>query len=70
MDVGETRDLKVDRHRSNLHVMLKQLLFLCKFYDFFCRRQSLMNRPYYNLVQAMQHDDFRNLNRFLLIENI
>ena len=69
MDVSETRDLKVDRHRSNLHVMLKQLLFLYKFY-FFCRRQSLMNRPCYNLVQAMQHDDFRNLNRLLLIENI
>ena len=69
MDVGETRDLKVDRHRSNLHVMLKQLLFLYKFY-FFCRRQSLMNQPCYNLVQAMQHDGFRNLNRLLLIENI
>ena len=35
-----------------------------RFYDFFCRRHSLMNRPYYNnSFQFMQHDNFRNLNR-------
>ena len=52
--------------------MLKQLLFFfCKFYDFFCRRHSLMNRPCYNnLFQIRQHDNFRNVNRvFLISEN-
>ena len=36
--------------------------FLYKFYDFFCRRHSLMNRPCCNnLLQFMQHNKFRNL---------
>ena len=59
-----TWDLKVDACQSNLHVMLNQLLFFYKFYDFFCRRHSLMNRPCYNnLFQIMQHEKLRNLNR-------
>ena len=59
-----TRDLKVDKCQLNLYVMLKQLLFFYKFYNFFCRRHSLMNQPCYNnLFQFMQHDKFRNLDR-------
>ena len=59
-----TWDLKVDACQSNLHVMLNQLLFFYKFYDFFCRRHSLMNRPCHNnLFQIMQHEKLRNLNR-------
>ena len=49
------KDLKVDRCQSNLYVRLKQLLFFCKFYDFF----------YNNLFQFMQHDNFRNSNRVI-----
>ena len=57
--------LKVDGCKSNSHVMLNQLLFY-KFYDFFCRLHSLMNRPCYNdLFQFMQHGNFRNLNRVI-----
>ena len=59
-------DMLCFRHQSNLYVMLKQLLFFYNFYDFFCRRHSLMNRPCYNnLFQFMQHDNFRNLNRVI-----
>ena len=55
-----TKDLKVDACLSNLYFMLK--LFLYKFYDFFCRRHSLMNRPCCNnLLQFMQHNKFRSL---------
>ena len=58
-------DLKVDGCQSNLYVTLKQMFFY-KFYDFFCKRHSLMNRPCYNnLFQFMQHDNFRNLNRVI-----
>ena len=61
-----TRNLKVDGCQSNLYVTLKQLLFFYKFYDFFCRRHSLMNRPCYNnLFQFMQHASFQNLNRVI-----
>ena len=46
--------------------MVKQLFCLYKFYGFFCRRHSLMNRPCYNnLFQFMQHDNFQNLNRVI-----
>ena len=38
-----------------------------EFYDFFCRRHSLIKRLCYkNLFQFMQHDNFRNLNRLIL----
>ena len=51
-----------------LYVMLKQFLLFYEFYDFSCRRYSLMNRPCYNnLFQFMQHDNFRNLNRVISI---
>ena len=64
MTFSKTRDLKVDRCHSNFYVMLKQLLFFYKFYNFFCRRHSLMNRPCYNnIFQLIQHDNFWNLNR-------
>ena len=54
-----TRHLKVDGCESNLHGMLKQLSYFYRFYDFFCRRHSLMNRPCYNnLFQTMQHKNF------------
>ena len=43
-----TRDLKIDEYQSNLYVVLKQLLPFYKFYDYFCRRNSLMNRPCHN----------------------
>ena len=56
---NQTRDLKEDVCHSNLYVTLKQLLLFRKFYDFFCRRHSLMNRLYYNnLFQIMQRDNF------------
>ena len=42
------RNLEVDGCQSNLYVFLKQLLSFYKFYDFFCRRHSLMNQPCYN----------------------
>ena len=59
-----TRNLKVDGCQSNLYVTLKQLLFFYKFYDFFCRRHSLMNRPCYNnLFQVMQYDNFQNFSK-------
>ena len=62
------RDLEVDEYQSNLYVMLKQFLLFYEFYDFSCRRYSLMNRPCYdNLFQFMQHDNFRNLNRVISI---
>ena len=62
------RDLEVDEYQSNLYVMLKQFLLFYEFYDFSCRRYSLMNRPCYNnLFQFMQHDNFRNLNRIISI---
>ena len=44
------------------------IVFFYKFYNFFCRRYSLMNRPCHNnLFQFMQHDNFRNLNRVIFI---
>ena len=59
----QTRYLKVNGCQSNLYVMLKQLWFYYKFYDFFCRGHSLMNRLCYNnSIQFMQHDNFRNIN--------
>ena len=49
---------EIDGCQSKLYVMLKQLFFY-KFFDFFCRWHSLMNRPCYNnLFQFMQHDNF------------
>ena len=37
-----------------------------KFYDFFCMRHSLMNRPYYNnLFQFRQCNNFQNLDRVI-----
>ena len=63
------RDLKVHRCPSNLYIMLKQLLVFCMFYDFFCRRHSLMNRfCYYNIFQIMKHDNFRNLNEVIFTQ--
>ena len=45
---------------------IKTIIVFYKFYDFFCRRHSLMNRSCYNnLFQFMQHDNFRNLNRVI-----
>ena len=42
------------------------LSFFYKFCNFFCRRHSLMNRPWYNnLFQFMQHVNFRNINRVI-----
>ena len=50
----------------SVELMLKQLLFFNKFYDFFCRQHTLMNRSCYNnLFQFMQNDNFRNLNRVI-----
>ena len=47
----------------SVELMLKQLLFFYKFYDFICRGHSLMNwQCYNNLFQSMQHDSFWNLN--------
>ena len=63
------RDLKVDGCQSNLYIMLKlKLLSFYKFYDFFCRWYSLMNRPCYDkLFRFMQRDDFWNLNTVIFI---
>ena len=42
------------------------IIIFYKFYYFFCRRHSLMNQPCYNnLLQIMQHHNFRNLNRVI-----
>ena len=41
-------DLKVDGCQSNFGYYAKTIIFLNKFYDFFCRRHSLMNRSCYN----------------------
>ena len=42
------------------------IIIFYKFYYFFCRRHSLMNQPCYNnLLQTMQHHNFRNLNRVI-----
>ena len=59
------RNLKLDGCHSNLYVLLNKLFFLFfKFYEFFCRQNSSMNRPCYNnLLQFIQHDNFRNLKR-------
>ena len=60
---GNIRDLRVDGCRSNLYVMLNQLLFFMvffKFEDFFYRHSS-MNRPCF--VPIIQDDNFRNLIR-------
>ena len=43
------------------------IIVFYKFYGFFGRQHSLMNRPCYNnLFQFMQLDNFRNLNRVIL----
>ena len=64
-----TRDLKVDGCQSNLCVMLKQLLFFYKFYDFLCKRHSLVNWPCYNnWFQIMEHSNFRNLIRVIFTQ--
>ena len=48
-------------------VMLKELLFFNKFYNFFCQQHSLMNRPSFNdLFQIMQQNNFGNLNGVIL----
>ena len=61
-----TRDLKVDGCQSNFGYYAKTIIFLNKFYDFFCRQHSLMNRSCYNnLFQFTQHSNFRKLNRVL-----
>ena len=40
-----------------------------KFYNFFCREHSLMNRPYYNkLFQIIQHGNSPNLNRVIFTQ--
>ena len=59
------RDMELDGMSIELICYVKQLLFLFnKFYDFFCRRYSMMNRPCYeNFFQFVQHGNFRNLNR-------
>ena len=42
------------------------IIIFYKFCYFFCRRHSLMNQPCYNnLLQTMQHHNFRNLNRVI-----
>ena len=65
--IGLTRDLKVDGCQSNL-CYVKSIIVFYKFYDLFCRRYSLMNRPCHNnLFQFMQYDNFRNLNRVIFI---
>ena len=47
------------------NAMLKQLFFY-KFYNFSCRRHSLMQRQCYkNLLQFLEHGNFRNLNRVI-----
>ena len=46
--ITASRGLKVGRCQLSLHVVLKQFLFFYKFYDFFCRHHSLMNRRCYN----------------------
>ena len=52
-----SRDLKVDGCQSNLYVMLKQLLFFYKFYNFFGRGHSLIKQPCYNnIFQFIQHE--------------
>ena len=49
-----------------LKCYVKSVTAFYKFYDFFCRRHSLMNRPYYNnLFQFIPHSNFRNLNRVI-----
>ena len=64
-----TRDLKVDGCQSNLYVVVNQLLFLYKFYDFFSMRHSLMNQPgYNNLFQFMQHGSFLNLHKVIFTD--
>ena len=65
MESSNTRDRKVNGCQSKLCVILKQLLFLYKFYDFFCRWHSLMNR---HIVQIMQHDNIRNLTSVFFIQ--
>ena len=45
---------------------VKTIIVFYKFYDFFCMRHSLMNRPSYsNSFQFIQHNNFRNLNRVI-----
>ena len=45
---------------------LNRVIFIqWKFYNFFCRRHSLMNLPYNNVSRIMQHGNFRNLNRVI-----
>ena len=52
------RNLEVDGCQPNLHVMLKVTVFY-KFYEFFCRRHSLMNRLCYDsLFQIMLYSNF------------
>ena len=49
-----------------IFLWLKQLFFFSKFYDFFCMRRFLMNRPCYNnLFQFKQLNNFQNLNRVI-----
>ena len=65
--VDNISDLKVDGCQSNLYVMLKQLLFFNKFYEFLRRWHSLMSRACYNILfQFMQFDNFLNFNRVIL----
>ena len=57
----------MDVSRTSMYA--KQLLLFYKFYDFFCRRQSLMNRPCYeNLSQIMKHDNFWHLCRVVFTQ--
>ena len=52
-----------------LVVYVKIIIFLNKFYDFFCRRHSLMNHPCYNnLLKIMQYNNFQNLNRVIFTQ--
>ena len=45
---------------------VKPIIVFYRFYDLFCRRHSLMNRPCYdNLFQFVQHDNFLNLDRVI-----
>lgn len=46
-----------------MYVMSKELLLFNKFYNFFCKQNSLMNRPCLNdLFQIVQQNNFGNLN--------
>ena len=65
---SSTQGFEMDGCQSKWYVMLNNycLIVFYKFYEFFCRRLPLINRPCYNkFFQFMQHDNFWHLNRVI-----